>query len=375
MAQVTQRVRKIYSPIDISCNISPRVGDGICPLTQDYDSVAGSYVIDRTTNPSVVVPVVSLFTDDGSINELLANRLIGNVKWLAMENKESSYTDISTNPVWQGKYEISQASDETKGTLTIRRNLSSTETVKLKFSAYYNDVRTGSNIYIESLPVTLATNLQAQSRYKNSLAEDNIVYDPIYDDYNRVISTNLFLGGAQVSDYTIKVYEIVQGSNVVYVNDERVTVNAKDFVLDLRFIDSIDLYIEFIRNNVVVSKAQFSADRKAIEFEYDIVGGTSVRQYDKTSNYRLDMFYNGEKLVNPEQYANIDWFTDSESKKNVPQGNGSTATIDVVFSGMGNISSSYMDVKVNVAERGISVLATDELNNEFTDELGNDLFI
>lgn len=374
MVKVTKRIRKIFSPIDVSCNIVPKSGDDYCPLIQDYDFISKTYAIDRTSHPTVIMPQVTLTTFDKSVYNIEANNVVGNIVWLAMAKNETEYKDISTISSWSGKYRISYNDDYTKGYITISRNLLSEEMISLKYRAYYFDERNNNNIFIESNAVNLSTNLQSNFRFSAGLKENNVIYDYVTDDYEKTITTSLYSGKTELSDYSIKVYVITDNGNVLLTDNEYITIHQKDFVLDMRFISKLPLYVDFIYNDVSVGNSQLTVKRKDVSFDTELTGTVSVRESDQSVKYTVSVFHGGAQLTSPENYVQIKWSTDSDTQTDVIQGYGKEVLIDLEKTGMGNTVNSYVDVKCDVHPLAESKILSDEEGNELTDDNGNYLF-
>lgn len=327
-----QKIRPLYAPANIACDIHAKNGIGYCPVTQDYDAEQKKYKIDRANNATVLVPSVAISAEDGSLHLINANSKLVQIKWFVLEGKIER--EISSIEEWKGGYVIDTSDTSDKGTITISKNLTSTQMCSLRFSAIYPDTRVGVNIPISSKSITLSTNIALLDKYKASLScESSIIYNPIIDrlldfdyllknklveessrseylddkSYSRRVDTNLYRGGDKINDYSIKIYEISQNGNVLLSSDEKIKIFDKYFILDIRFILKMNLKIEFIVNNIAISKEILNISRANVSINAEMIGANTYSVSTDKIMYKALFYHNGKGILYPQAHLHTEW--------------------------------------------------------------------
>ena len=147
----TVRLRRIASPLNVIQSLYVKsgvklntdtgiVGDLYCPLIQNYDTNAQTYLSDRTVIPSVVVPKIRLNAADGSVSYDNTSTQLTNLKWFIQREDDAVGHDITTYDTdtgrneWAGKYTITGSGSE-RGAITITKNVPSGFYYSLWFEA------------------------------------------------------------------------------------------------------------------------------------------------------------------------------------------------------------------------------------------------
>ena len=169
-----KRIRKDFQPLTVACAFELKTPNS--GFSQVYNSVLGvnQYEPDRTLTPTVVFPSVMAGTPDKSVPYTIFNSSLSNIEW---------YVDnVLISTAWSASdFEVSTTGD-TKGTLTIKKNIDPDSKVFLKFKAVLSDSRLGVNIPIELEGLMLQVSAKTGDKYSIAFNGSNsILYNPFED--------------------------------------------------------------------------------------------------------------------------------------------------------------------------------------------------
>lgn len=390
-----KRIRLVYEPLNVAVSIKCDM-----PYVQSYSPMLDEYFPDRSSTPIAIQPIVSANASDGSWDKPNANAYLSDIKWYANDK------DITTLTDWTGYFDIDMGQTETRGSITIKRNLQLTEQVSLRFEGSLNDPRMGDTIPISSDPIVLSTVEGVSATYSISLSEDTTIqYNPftdkllLYDykvahgllsasstaqseaddnnSYNRVIRLTLYRGGLpQQSGFSVKLFA-VNGSTQTEMTagtDEVTGVSPIGIALDLRLVTKKDYIIRAYLDGQEVAMKQFSVGRVTPTFRCRPTNGTYILPND-TIRYDKVMVDYGNNIVEcPGNILSIIWKTDTFSTKGVTFNEGQQTQFPLAKTYIGNSDNdSWIDVYTEATLKPAYSIAVDELGNTLTD--GVDILI
>ncbi len=405
MAKVTNRARRIYSPLDVSVAVvctSP-----LSPFTQTTDGV--SYFPDRTLTgyECVAYPQVNASAKDNSWDNKQSNGSLTNMHWYVATGTE--WKDISSISEWSGKYEIDTSTYRTRGSLTIKRNLPSNGTQQLRFEADIYDYRTEQLIHIIAEPVTLYTVDKGADTYGMGILTDtDISYNPFLDQlalYDYKVANGLttestsarsacFDGNQYERHIPIEVYktknkitsgfsvELYRGTSTklaastASAPNEVISISTSEIVLDLRLVEKESYTIKAKIDGTLIAQFQFTASRfyppvsqpkfvnqADIEWGKIFRGNTAIVEY------------NGNVISFPNRLLEMQWSTlatngATKTTKEWQEGNSCRYRLD--DTGLGISENDYLEEYVEYNHRPANQYLIDE-DDYLTDENGSPL--
>ena len=389
-----KRIRLVYEPLNVAVSIKCDM-----PYVQSYYPT-GEYIPDRASTPTVIQPVVNANASDGSWDKPNANASLSDIKWYA--NGE----DITTLSDWTGYFEIDMGLTETRGAISIKKNLRPTEQVSLRFTASLDDPRMGDTIPINSDPVVLSTLEGASAAYSIGLSEDTTIqYNPfadkllLYDykvahglvsansaaqseaddsnSYNRIIGLTLYKGGIpQQTGFSVKLFAVTRYAQTEMTSgtDEVTGVSPIGIGLDLRLVTKKDYIVRAYVGEQEVAMKQFSVGRVSPTFRCRPTNGTYISPND-TLRYDKVMVDYGTNIVDcPGKILSIIWKTDTLSMKGVTFNEGQQTLFSLARTYIGNSDNdSWIDVYTEASLKPAYSIAVDESGNILTD--GSDTLI
>ena len=185
-----KRIRKEFQPLTIA--VSLKIMTPNSPANQVYNPVANEYDPDRGVTPLVILPEVIANAADGSWDMPYVNSLLAEMNWFV------NGKNLSAISSWNGKYSIDTVGD-TRGAITISRNVAPGESFELHFEGVIADTRLGVNIPVKTDSIMLTTVDKSEDTYGLSIGDSQIIqYNPFLDklllyDYkvaNKLISAS-----------------------------------------------------------------------------------------------------------------------------------------------------------------------------------------
>ena len=421
----TVRFRRIAAPLNVLCSLSAKsgvklntdtgiVGDLYCPLIQNYDAVAQTYLSDRTVIPSVIVPKIRLTASDGSVSYDNTASQLTNLKWLIQREDDAVGHDITTYDTdtgrneWTGKYTIAGSGPE-RGTITITKNVPSGFYYTIWFEADFDDERTGftNNIHIVSERKQIYTNVNAESSYSmsidrpsgeiyNELLDKRIEFDyrsargllsqgEVFQDdgntYLRRVNVRLRRGSVNLTvntDFTIKIERLENDGSYTIVtasdNDiESITDNV--IIFNLSFFDSATWKISCMRGATTLQYQYVGFTRSKDVPDLDIISASTFASNSGVNTAQAQLSYQNKIMTYPEAYCDIAWSRKSQTGSLANAGGGENISIDLSDPAILPTSDNNLTLSVNATKRGKVSVLTDADSTSLTDENGNQLTI
>lgn len=405
MPIVSNKANRKFAPLDVSVSV-------VCasPKSPFMQAMAGDkFFPDRTQSgfECIAYPSINATAKDDSWDSKQSNMSLANMVWKVSTGTE--WKDISKINSWSGKYSIDTSNTSNRGSLTIKRNLSSNDKQQLQFEADLYDYRTNSILHITADPITLYTADKGADTYGMGIREDtDISYNPFLDklalyEYkvaNNIISASTearnacFDGNQYECHIPIDVYkskdritsgfsiELYRGTTKMSASsaaspNEIISISTSEIVLDLRLVEKNNYTIKAVINGKAVAQFQFSASRFYPSFNQpkfmvcnDIEWGNIYR-----SNKAI-LEYNGRVVEYPNRIVELQWHTEASNgsiitKKSWQEGNSCTFSIEE--SGLGDVESDYLEEQIEYKQRPANDYLIDEDSNYLLDEDGNAL--
>lgn len=348
------------------------------PVAQIFDAMGedgAQYTPDRTLFPTVLLPKVVAGATDGSWTESVVNSKLANIKWFA------NGVDISTSADWAGLYSIQTADDDSKGELTVNRNIGVNDVVELKMQAELVDTREMKLIKISSEPITLTTSARSEGTFALEMQEGNVLYYDVtedqlaLDDYNRAHELKALTDEERAAvksdrfsylrEIPIKLkrgaHEITSASNIHYKiyrvsSDGTLTElgNGFDEILkvppvggnpkiDMRLCDGgcymIRAFLGTGSGAREIARAQFQTKRLQRKLRIQANNSASMCNGDKMRTDVAIVKCGRRVVVQPDRFMKIRWKSETSSGKQVTHNIGSTGKISLVRAGVATAAS------------------------------------
>lgn len=405
MPIVSNKANRIFAPLDIAKSVvcaSPK-----SPFMQTMEG--DKFFPDRTQSgyECIAYPQINATAKDDSWDSKKSNMSLANMVWKVSTGTE--WKDISKINAWSGKYSIDTSNTSNRGTLTIRRNLSSNDKQQLIFEADLYDYRTNSVVHLITDPITLYTADKGADTYGMGIREDtDISYNPFLDklalyEYkvaNNIVSAstearNACFDGNQyerhipidvyktkekiTSGFTIELYRgtMKMAASSAASPNEIISISTSEIVLDLRLVEKNNYTIKAVINGKAVAQFQFSASRFYPSFNQpkfmvcnDIEWGKIYR-----SNKAI-LEYNGRVVEYPNRIVELQWLTEATNGNIVTNKSwqeGNSCYFSIKESGLGDVESDYLEEQIEYGQRHANDYLLDEGDNYLLDEDGSPL--
>ncbi len=391
-----KRIRKEFQPLTIA--VSLKILTPNSPANQVYNPVVNEYDPDRGVTPLMILPEVIANASDGSWDKPYVNSLLAEMNWFA--NGEN----ISAISSWNGKYSIDTVGD-TRGAITISRNVAPGESFELHFEGVIADTRLGVNIPVKTDSIILTTVDKSEDTYGLSIGDSQIIqYNPFLDklllyDYkvaNKLISASTANRNAALDEnsyertiplmvtkgvnkittgYTIELYQV----NSISSQTRLTTANHEIVALSLT---SLYNGFAFDRERGLLVVGEDSVERRLQDSNSpSIVFIQNLRAYrqvrlpfnpDEILHRNIAMVqWNGEIVSIPAPIIRMVWFTDSANKTGVQWQEGEKTVIMLDGTGIGETYlDDWLDVYIKAEQKKAFSVLTDG-TNEYTDSNGN----
>lgn len=389
------RIRKDFQPLTLATSL--KLMTPLSPNVQVYNGVSAEYEPDRSVTATVILPEVIANCNDGSWSNPRANSLLSDMKWYA------NGVDISTLSDWSEKYSIDTVGD-TRGAITIKRNLAVGETIDLHFEGVIVDNRLGINIPVKTDVISLYTTDKAYDTYELCINEDQVIqYNPFLDKlllydykvshglatastsarseakdenaYERTIKVSAFRGDTEItSGYTLELYTVGSSGALTSVADtahELISLSLTEVVLDLRLITKCDFLLVMKISDKEVSRKQFSVNRVYPKFSIAPLSSVSISPGDTAHYNKAVVHYNGNVVPVPAPILKMLWYTDSANLTGVEHNEGTVVVVFLSKTGIGDTYlTNWLDLWVEAEQKAASEVIADEDGEEYTDENG-----
>lgn len=405
MPIVSNKANRKFAPLDVSVSV-------VCasPKSPFMQTMAGDkFFPDRTQSgfECIAYPQVNATAKDDSWDSKQSNISLANMVWKVSTGTE--WKDISKINSWSGKYSIDTSNTSNRGSLTIKRNLSSNDKQQLQFEADLYDYRTNSILHITADPITLYTADKGADTYGMGIREDtDISYNPFLDklalyEYkvaNNIISASTearkacFDGNQYECHIPIDVYkskdritsgfsiELYRGTTKMSASsaaspNEIISISTSEIVLDLRLVEKNNYTIKAVINGKAVTLFQFSASRfypPSNQPKFMVCNDIEWGKIYRSNKAILE--YNGRVVEYPNRIVELQWHTEASNgsiitKKSWQEGNSCTFSIEE--SGLGDVESDYLEEQIEYKQRPANDYLIDEDTNYLLDEDGNAL--
>lgn len=390
-----KRIRKEFQPLTLA--VSLKILTPNSPANQVYNSAVNEYDPDRGATPLVILPEIIANTSDGSWDMPYVNSLLAEMNWFA------NGKNLSTVSSWSGKYSIDTVGD-TRGAITISRNVATGENFELHFEGVIADTRLGVNIPVKTDTIVLTTVDKSEDTYGLSIGDSQIIqYNPFLDklllyDYkvaNKLISASTANRNAALDEnsyertiplmvtkgvnklttgYTVELYQVNSASSqtrLTTANHEVIASSLTSLTLDLRLIEKGD-YLVLIRvGSKEVARQQFSVNRVYPKFTCVPASQASINPDEILHRNVAMVQWNGEIVSIPAPIIRMVWFTDSANKTEVQWQEGDKAVTMLDATGIGETYlDDWLDVYIKAEQKKAFSVLTDG-TNEYTDISGN----
>lgn len=169
-----------FSPLRTSCQL-------VCltpmsPAAQTLNAFGTpEYEPDRTITPTVIYPDLRAVDSDGVFTSGAAN------KYISLDDMKWYVNDTLISEVWAADtdYKIDVSETDTRGTLTVKKNIPVSERALLRFKATFLDWRTGIAYVVESNDMMLTCTDKGGDVISCSIDKPIVYYDPTQDDLLR----------------------------------------------------------------------------------------------------------------------------------------------------------------------------------------------
>ena len=359
-----KRIRKEFAPLTVANSI--RCITPASPVTQIYNGGNGEYEPDRELSPTIILPEVVANATDGSWPNPYSNALLADMHWFV------NGKDIATLADWSGKYSIDQVGD-TRGAISISKNISPRDAAELHFEANLADNRLGVNIPIKTDKITLSTTEKENDGYSISIGDSPIIqYDPLKDrlrlyeykvahgliaassstqnaakdkcSYLHEVPVTVFNGKTKMtSGYTLRVYRVVNQSSLTLLTsgiDEIHTISTTKVIFDVRLIEKASYIIKAFVANKEVAMVELGFNRIYQNYSCIPTNGTAIHPSDTERYDRAMVDSDGNIVECPGMIFRIVWFTDTISKTGVKHNEGDETVFQLEKTGIG---STYSD--------------------------------
>ncbi len=401
-----KRIRVDYAPLNVT--VAVECLTPASPAMQVYNAALDEgerFEPDRGITPTQFLPRVCALASDGSWTRQVANPILAQMHWFV------NSVEISTLPEWVGLYSIDTSTGDTRGAITVSRNVLPSEKCVLHFEAVLADTRLGTNIALRSDGIVLTTDDVSEDAYTVSIGDSQAMqYDPFKDRlllYNykvaqgiispseeaeaeaddanshlRVIPVTVYRGeGVMTEGYTIRLYRVNSVSSLTELSagqDEVVSIGPSAIVLDLRMVDESDYIIraEIADTKRVAPQIQFSVNRIYQGYNCSPTNGAAINPGDTERVDTAMVNIKGEIVEYPAAYIDITWVTDSASIEHKEHNSGASTKFKLADTGIGTgYDDDWLDVYTESELRPVYRAAADGSGDTFVDENGNKLII
>lgn len=410
-----RRMRRDFAPLELFADIvTAGAGSGV---TQVYDGATGEHEPDRSITPLVLVPYVLAEAPDGSFSGGDVREQLRNGRWYV------NGTAIESATGWSGGFTVSQEAG-TKWQLTVRRNFTPGERADLTFRAELADTRTGVLVPVTCGPVTLTCTERASDMWALMTGGDTImIYDPLRDNllrhdylvaegqeaestpvrealekeqtsYVRRVPVELWRGGEKwAHQWALVAAKIGPSGELTRVRaGDGDLVSCDDstgLVMDLRLTEKTDLVlmacvaaadagtagtdvpVSVGEELKCVARVQVSAERVDAAFSAEIQNTADIAAGDTRRAQRAVVSAGGGTVEHAEAVLDMTWKTDTKAKAGTVVGYGRLADFALAETGLTEAYDDYMDVYLDMDDRGAMTEAVDEDGSVLTDEDGN----
>lgn len=312
-----KRIQINYKPLDKSVNLRTVSGS----LTQQYNATAQEYIPDFALVPLVIQPDIYITDPDGVITAGLKNSSLTDITWY-----ENAVLDSKAITSSNTSYVIDTSATETRGRITVKKNIPEAEQLVLIFTAKFLDTRTGM-----SVPVSGSVQLcvvQAVESSTPRLVSHYPVGTRLYPTTGQrglKIDCKLVAGDVTLSPvWKWQIYEnsawrdLVEADNVKGLGTSRLWVPAEIMSKQTK-----------VKTTAILGGKSYAAEHVlGIAYEryhVDIIapGDGEVSPDMESVTVKAKIWNNKGTIEKPETYFKIEWFDGN----NIKLGEGETLDI------------------------------------------------
>lgn len=191
MYKKSKKIRVNYSLLKTACSIETV---GSVPASQIYQADLGEYTPDYTLTPLVLFPRCTAIDPDALTAEQTVNASLTNMKWY--ERVDGVQTLITAG---NGNYTIT-SEGESKGQISVNRNVDTLSPVTLEFSADYADTRTGQVYTFRRTVLVRAIDGTAAVPVLMIDSPETVEWNPVRDLSQQVITARLMISDTDVTE-------------------------------------------------------------------------------------------------------------------------------------------------------------------------------
>lgn len=368
----TRRFDIDYKPLTLSQGLEIV---GSIPNSQQYDAITGEYTPDYSLVDSEQVPISPLVFQphvymhdmdevipDGEVTKDLTNL---SWKWIEVDANGTTTTTITTTTTY---FTLDTSSTNTRGRLTIKKNVPVNKEVSVVFEADYLDTRTGqsSHIYLtERVILENVTETVPNIMVNNS---SQTMWHPCRDNYNFSITAKLLRG---TSDFPAAqrtfVWEKHRGNGVwSTIGSETyddygwsISQDGATFSQDMRYMgDKLEMRVRasYTGHTTLDGSSpcvNFSITRRIPEYDYDFINAPEDISADTDALYLRAVVQDKQGVIaNASNEFLIDWNVAPKPTGTTPSWTplGSGDTMFVKTTPMA--ANNAMIVGINVEDKG-----------------------
>lgn len=332
-----------YKPLDKSVNLRVVSGSPV----QQYNATVGEYVPDYTLVPLVIQPDVRILDPDNIIPGGLKNASLINVVWY--RNQVSASTAISTTDT---NYVVDYTATDTRGRITVKKNIPEGEHLTLIFTAAFLDTRTGYSVPVMgSLALTVSQEAETSVPRIVATYPNGALLYPLTGRQGLKISAPLITAKGEVKDavYDWMIYEnstyrkLTAEDGVKGLGTSVLWVPAKLLARRTRIKSAVGWGDDTFEREHVIG---ISYER----YEVDLVvpGGGEVPPSATSITAKAVISTNARVVESPARYFLIEWFDQDNNKL------GEGETLEVAKEKY-TVAGFGIDVKVSERYSGLEL--------------------
>lgn len=399
-----KRIRRDFAPINAAVSL-------ICmssgsPVTQVYDSTSEDsnsvYQPNRAITATILMPLVTLNANDGSLKTPYGNVNLAEIKWYV------NNVDITTSKEWDGYYSI-RTDGSYRGAIVISKNVDVSKQYAFRFEGKVYDKRLNVNIPISTDDIILSTTDKSMDQFSLAIDESNaFLYNPFNDklleydykvahgktteteqertsctdvnSYLKVINLHLYCGKQEYTkEYSIKLYDVSSdGTETELTTDdssnEAVEISKDHVTIDVRMVSKSDYRIKAFVSGREVGKNSFSINRYYQTYTVEPSNSSDLNATATDYYSEAMVSSNGNVVKYAANILKLLWKTDTSSHTGMIHNEGGAALFNAEEAGLGDsYDKNWMDVYIESTQKEAYSAAIDESGNQLVDENGNQI--
>lgn len=398
-----------FQPLTTSCHL-------VCltpmsPAAQSVNTLgsAPEYEPDRSVTPTVIYPDVRAIDPDNIFQHGAANASLAldTMEWLVDGEPIADVWTVGTD------YTIDTSASDTRGALTVKKNLPASGKAVLTFKGKFLDWRTGIVYNVESDELALSCTDKGEDTISCCVDKPSIEYDPLYDDlllYEYCVARGITMQGTRADYVNGKCYE--QSVNVILTNgvsnvttlpsgmtmrvvrlgqSTALTPNSEaspelllatfpTIKFDMRMIDKGEYEVQFLKSGNVIARATIGLHTAtSMPANGKPLRGADIAPSQDVYTNRVLLNLEDRTVDYPELYYMIKWLTQAKiastvngvttysygTEKQWQRGDNMLAPIKDLEIGL-TVNDSFFDLWFNVDAHPARQLLTDAAGEVLT---------